>query len=366
MRVFRYLFRELFGSFAAISFIILLIFLSSRFIKYLARAANGSMSSDILLWVMLYRLPGFVEMILPIGFFIGVLLACGRLYVDSEMIVLQACGISKSQLLKKIMGPAVLVMLMVALLTCWLTPLGERKYHQLWNNPENFSGISTLVEGGFKTLGKDTVLYTGGLSRDKTALEDVFVLRHLEDDKGKKISIIRSDSATIFNLSAQQRWVELSDGMEYSGTPSEANFSIAKYSRYQQVVDVAEQKEVQIDEIGAQNTWSLRHSTNAKERAAYVWRISFPFLVPIIAIIAFALSETSHRRGRYAKLLPGVILYMVYFGALFALRSQIEKGRADAWALWAVHLVFFLVALLLTYYADIKRHWQHKLRGANA
>lgn len=360
MRVFRYLFREVSSSFAAVSFIILLIFLSSRFIKYLARAANGSMSSDILLWIMLYRLPGFVEMILPIGFFIGVLLACGRLYVDSEMIVLQACGISKTQLLKKIMGPAVMVMIMVALLTCWLTPLGEKKYHQLLSNPENFSGISTLVEGGFKTLGGDTVLYTGELSRDKTELQDVFIFRYLGDEEDNKVSIIRADSAQINNLSPHQRWVELSSGVEYTGNPSALNFSIAKYALYQQKIDVAEPKEVEINEVGALTTRQLSAATTAKEQAAFHWRISFPLLVPIVGILAFALSETSHRRGRYAKMLPGVILYMVYFGLLLTMRSEIEKERIQAAGLWAVHLIAFIVALSVLYFADLRRVWQAK------
>lgn len=360
MRIFRYLFREVSSSFAAVSFIILLIFLSSRFIKYLARAANGSMSSDILLWIMLYRLPGFVEMILPIGFFVGVLLACGRLYVDSEMIVLQACGMSKTQLLKKIVGPAAVVMVLVALLTCWLTPMGERKYHQLLNNPENFSGISTLVEGGFKTLGGDTVLYTGDLSRDKTQLQDVFVFRHLGADQDNQISIIRADSAQIKSLSPQQRWVELNNGVEYTGNPSALKFSIASYSLYQQTVDVAEQKEAEINEVGAKSTWQLRESNHAKEVAAFHWRLSFPLLVPIIGILAFALSETSHRRGRYAKMLPGVILYMVYFGLLLAVRSEVEKARMQVIGLWAVHLLSFIVALAVLYFADLKRYWQAK------
>lgn len=359
MRIFRYLFREVSSSFAAVSFIILLIFLSSRFIKYLARAANGSMSSDVLLWIMLYRLPGFVEMILPIGFFVGVLLACGRLYVDSEMIVLQACGMSKTQLLKKVLGPALLVMMIVASLTCWLTPIGEKKYHQLLSNPENFSGISTLVEGGFKTLGSDTVLYTGSLSRDKTQLQDVFVFRYLGGEDNK-VSIIRADSARLLNLSAQQRWVELADGVEYTGNPSALDFSIAKYSRYQQTVDVAEQKEVEINEIGALSTKQLLDAKSNKELAALHWRLSFPLLVPIVAIMGFALSETSHRRGRYAKMLPGVILYMVYFGLLFATRSEVEKGRVAAVGMWGVHVVFFAIALMIMYLADIRRFWQAK------
>jgi len=50
----------------AVTLVLLLIFMSGRFIKYLALVASGGLSPDILLQVMAYRLPGFLELILPL------------------------------------------------------------------------------------------------------------------------------------------------------------------------------------------------------------------------------------------------------------------------------------------------------------
>ena len=46
-----------------------------------------------------FRLPGFLELILPLGLFLGFLLAYGRLYLDSEMTVLAATGMSQQRLM---------------------------------------------------------------------------------------------------------------------------------------------------------------------------------------------------------------------------------------------------------------------------
>ncbi|KZY70477.1 hypothetical protein A3738_24615 [Oleiphilus sp. HI0066] len=83
------------GSMLAVTFILLLIFMSGRFIKYLSQAAVGNISADILFLVMAFRLPGFLELILPLGLFMGILLAYGRMYMESEMTVLHACGTAK-------------------------------------------------------------------------------------------------------------------------------------------------------------------------------------------------------------------------------------------------------------------------------
>lgn len=50
----------------------------------------------MLFLIMGYRMPGFLQLILPLGLFLGILLAYGRLYLDSEMTVLSATGMSKS------------------------------------------------------------------------------------------------------------------------------------------------------------------------------------------------------------------------------------------------------------------------------
>ena len=356
MRIFRYLFKEVNSSFMAVALIVLLIFISSRFIKYLARAANGGISSDILLWIMFYRLPGFVEVILPLALFIGVMLACGRLYVDSEMIVLQACGVSKTQLLVYIQGPALLVSVILMAFTCWLTPLGWQKYHQLWNNPENFNGISTLVEGSFKSIGNDkTVIYTGSLNKDKTQLGDVFILRHLGEQEGNQVSIIRAKQALVLNHSAQERYIELLEGSEYTGLPGQKKYAVSALSRYGQLVQIAEQKDSAVDVVDARTTQSLWNSNTPKERAMLQWRLALPWMVPIVAIFALALSETNHRRGRYTKILPGIVLYMIYFGLLISIRSSIEKDRLPELSLWYVHALFLALSLLLIYPPTLRK-----------
>ena len=74
MIIFRYLAREVLITMTAVSASLLFIFMSGRFVKYLAEAAAGEISGDILFSIMLFRMPAFLELILPLGFFLGILL----------------------------------------------------------------------------------------------------------------------------------------------------------------------------------------------------------------------------------------------------------------------------------------------------
>ena len=80
MRILRYLTRDILLHTVAVSFVLFLVVFAGRFIRYLAEAAVGSLTGDVLLPIMLFKLPGFFEMILPLGLFIGILLSLGRLY----------------------------------------------------------------------------------------------------------------------------------------------------------------------------------------------------------------------------------------------------------------------------------------------
>ena len=94
MLIQRYLTRDVLVHAGAVTLVLFLVVFSGRFINYLAEAAIGDISPAILLPVMFYKLPSFLELILPLGFFLGILLSFGRLYAESEMIILRTSGIA--------------------------------------------------------------------------------------------------------------------------------------------------------------------------------------------------------------------------------------------------------------------------------
>ncbi|MCY1173760.1 nickel ABC transporter, permease subunit NikB [compost metagenome] len=116
MIVFRYLSREVLVTLSAVSAVLLVIIMSGRFIKYLAQAAQGILDPGVLFLIMGYRLPGFLQLILPLGLFLGILLAYGRLYLESEMTVLSTTGMSQQRLFRMTLFPATLELAFAALL----------------------------------------------------------------------------------------------------------------------------------------------------------------------------------------------------------------------------------------------------------
>ena len=64
--------------------VLLMILVSGRFVKYLANAVAGNLEPGVIFAVIGYRIPGFLELTLPLAFFLAILLSFGRLYVETH------------------------------------------------------------------------------------------------------------------------------------------------------------------------------------------------------------------------------------------------------------------------------------------
>ncbi|MCV6614410.1 MAG: LptF/LptG family permease, partial [Cellvibrionaceae bacterium] len=73
-----------------------------------------------------------------------------------------------------------------------------------------------------------------------------------------------------------------------------------------------------------------------------------PVLVLVVSLLAVPLSKTNPRQGRYFKMIPAIILYIVYLVALNAGRGAAEDGKISVWlGLWGMHGVFLAIAIVL-------------------
>ncbi|WP_151670299.1 LPS export ABC transporter permease LptF [Nitrincola schmidtii] len=349
MIIFRYITREVLASTLAVTAVLMLIITSARLIKYLSDAAAGKLEAGAVLLVLFYRMPGFLELLLPLGLFLGILLAYGRLCLDSEMVVLRATGFSDHRLLRYAYGPSVFIGLLVMLLSLWLTPLGLQKAEQLLAAQDARSELELVTPGRFLSQSSGQVTYAEAVAGDQ--LKQVFLSRR-GDDGRPNILIAEAAERRLFP-EAQQRFLVLLNGYRYDGRPGEKEITRIRYSEYGVQLEEPELA-AEIREIDAKPTAMLLASDNVRDRAALHWRFALPALVLVVALLAVPLSYTNPRQGRFAKLIPSILLYLLYMAFLTTARSNVESG-ASPLQLWSVHLLFLGVAVNLLYLGDYWR-----------
>lgn len=368
MIILRYLSRELLITLSAVSAVLLVIIMSGRFIKYLAQAAQGLLDPGVLFLIMLYRMPGFLQLILPLGLFLGILLAFGRLYLDSEMTVLRATGMSQQRLFVYSLLPATLVALVVAWLSLGLAPQGIAAVERLFNEQDALTEFDTLVPGRFQTM-KDgsRVTYVEGLSEDRGELANVFITEKRVSPEGKDqgIAVLVAESGRQEIQADGSRYLILQDGYRYDGNPGQADYRAIRYETYGVLLPKPAVRG-ELSEREAIPTRELLSSEMPQHKSELQWRLSIPLLVFVVTLLAVPLSKVNPRQGRFLKLLPAVLLYMAYLALLVAARGALDKGDLPpALGLWWVHVLFLLIGLGLLYWEPLRLQWA-KSRAARS
>ncbi len=363
MIIYKYLSRQLFVSTAAVTSVLVLILVSGRFIKYMSEAAEGRLVGDVLFAIMAYRLPSFLEMILPLGLFLGILLSYGRLYLESEMTVLTACGVSHAKIVRLTLRPTLYLMVLVGLLSFIISPWGTDRSERIIYEQRNQSEFETLTPGRFH-VSKDRVrvTYTQSLSENRRRMKNLFIAEEVD---GKHTVITANSGARRFDEQSGTQYLDLFEGFRYVGVPGSADFQVVEFER--STVKLADPDISKgVTKIKATSSKALWDSGSPRASAELHWRLSLPLLVPIVVLMAIPLSKVNPRQGRYLKMLPSIMLYLIYLSLLSAGKAAIEDGELPvALGLWWVHGLFLMIAVLLNVWPRVEMAILRKRYGAS-
>ena len=345
----RYINAQVLGTTAAVAGLLTIILMSGRIIQFFERAASGKLSVDLLAAVVWYRLPSFLELILPLGLFMGLLLSLGRMYLDNEMAVLAAAGVGQRRVIRWISPVIVLIALATACMSLWLTSMGYAASARLYAEQAQRSTFDLIQPGRFQQVG-DRMLYAD-VSADRANLQDVIMLESKKDAQGieRQVIIRAKTGQRVDDPVLKGQAIELSEGSRWEVRPGDGAYQRMNFERYRLRYRQAEAPSERADSARATATsvlWQQRHG-DPKALAEIGWRLSLIALVPIISLMALPLAKVNPRQGRYLKLLPAVVLYLSYVVLLVASRNAIEKSQIGISAYMAVHGLYALLALAL-------------------
>ena len=106
----------------AVTGVLWLIYVATRFSRYLGQAALGNLPGEVIFTLLGYSSLGALSLLLPIGAFLAVLLALGRMNSDSELTVIASCGIPNKRVIRNVAIFSISTALIVAMLSLAIVP----------------------------------------------------------------------------------------------------------------------------------------------------------------------------------------------------------------------------------------------------
>ncbi|NND54094.1 MAG: LPS export ABC transporter permease LptF [Gammaproteobacteria bacterium] len=340
----RYVFRETVLMWVAVTGVLLVVLLTDQFARVLDDAAGAELPKDAIFAVMGLSSIQYLTILVPIGIFLAIILALSRLYRDSEMAALMACGISNTSLYRPIMALAVVLAAGVSWLAIDAGPAAQREVKTIFDEARKTADLGLLEPGRFISFGREQVtIYAEGVS-ESGELSNVFVQLR---DRDKVTVVVAKRAAQRNDPEAGAKVLTFYDGQRYEGVPGAQEFLIVEFAEHG-IPFAVSQSSARNLKPEAMSINELVDRNDVEAQAEIQWRLSAPVTLLILALIAVPLSRTQPRQGRYSGLATAILIYVIYNNLLGAAKVWLEKDALPSWlGLWWVHVVFFLFALML-------------------
>jgi lipopolysaccharide export system permease protein len=346
----RYILREVAVTSVLVTALLLIVLLANQVAAVLERAAVDQFPQDVVLQLIWLGALQNLGVLIPVGLLLGVVLAFGRLYHDSEMAAVLACGVRPASIYRSVALLALLVAAVLAWLTLTLSPDATAQTLSLRSAAARAGRFAAIAPGKFRSFGGTAVVYAEDVNPDGT-LGNVFV----ERNRGPRVEVAVAQRARhSVTADGMTHTITLYDGERYEGVPGTQQFRILRFAEHVVPIQVPTPTDV-IRSIEAQPTEELLGSTDPEKRAELHWRVALPTMTFVLTLLAIPLARLRPRQGRYSRIWLAILVYFVYSNLISAAKVWLARGQTPEFlGLWWTHAA---VALLVFVFISGSRGW---------
>ena len=327
---------EVFRSSIGVLLVFFLLVVGSRIVGYFEQAAEGNIDPGIILSVIALRFPDFITLLIPLSFFLGLLITIGRLNSEGEIHGYFSAGLSKFNLIKFLLPQAFIYFFITLVLSLYIAPYTKNLSKDLLVIDSFEEQIDAIQSDEIVSLDDGGFLYVQ--TADEGLIKGVKLFQVDEDNS----FIVISDELL---TTEKDKTIELNlkNGSFYGGLFSETSKIISNFNNFNFEIDknMSQSNDLSLTKLF---DYSL-----ASDQATFQWNISIPITILILLLYGIYISSSKPREGKFSFMLPGMLIYVSYLSLLILGREFISDNPGSIFNLWFIHGLFVLFLLLYTY-----------------
>ena len=329
-------------SWLAVTVVLLVVLLTNRLIHFLADAASGDIPANLLFVLLGLKALANLGTVLPASFFLAIVMALGRLYRDSEMAALAACGVGPRELFRALLLLAVPLALLVGYLSLVFGPWAEHTAQQVLAQAQQSNRLQGVRPGRFLDLGSGQAVAFVTSVDAQGIMHGIFARA---EQGGQPVLIAAERAQREVDPATGDQFLVLLDGWRYQGVPGQREWRVIRFRQHGLSLGGSGPVHFTVAR-DALTSWQLWHTEDRAARAQLQWRLSMPLVTLVLTLLALPLSKSAPREGRYGKLVAAVLAYVLYFNLLKVAQDLLSHGAyPEGVGLWWVHVLMLGLAL---------------------
>lgn len=343
-----YLIRHFARIVAAVVAILALFSVGNSFVRLLTKNTLWEFPLGDISQLVLLGLPETFLLLLPLGLFLGLVLALGKLAEERELLAMMTAGLGP----KKLLHIMLWIILPVALGTAFImqvAPLSAAAKIALISSAQH-QKVLRLSAGKFHTLQEGRwVVYAQDMGKGNT-LQKVFI--SAQKNPGGPQSLYIAERGNIqFHPEQNAYFLRLEEGRYYEGLPGKSDWQITTFASFTQklimpILDLPPKRSIfTLSQLWAEGTKPALVEIQQ--------RVSYPIACLILgvwAVTLFGLKRTAHRT---TYVMGALVLFLLYFNSLSILKRLVLIDAFPAQiGLYAGHIILLGLAW---FYSHLKR-----------
>jgi len=355
----RYLLREILGPFAVVLIVLCVLFMSYGAAGFLSDAVNGLLPTSMIVQVIGLRTLIALEMLIPISLYLSVVMALGRLYVDSEMTALFALGWTSARVMGIVFCVSLCTAVIVAGLSLVARPWAYARSHELASVAEASLNSNNMQPGTFYVTGKgERTIYIERREGPAAPAGGVFVQLRLREGGTRVIYALSIgqlppvDGSPRFHLSGAHVYDIDVDGSAGEVVLNADDLNLNLVSPSVRAPDYS---------AVAASTTHLRSSESAPDIAEFQWRQSTGVTTLLLGMLGVPLSRAHPRQHRNTKVGIAILIYAGYYLLYESARTWVQIGvLAPFPGLWIAPVSLALVLIFTLLQPQLALRWRSK------
>jgi lipopolysaccharide export system permease protein len=303
---------------------------------------------------IVYLLPGFCLVTIPMAFLLALLLAFGRLSADSEITAMKACGVGLSSLLPPVLGCALIAYLATTFVTVYALPWGNTSFKKLIYGEIETRATSSIRERVFNDELPGIVLYAERSDPEKHTLSGILI--YDERDPAVPSTIFAEQGVIATDTATRVVRMQLRNGSIHRNMPNRG-YRMLEFRDYDLSINLSQTEKMiftnELDmtfkelRMGMRAPW-INASARRDLQLEFHRRFSLPFACFVFALIGVPLGIQNERSGKGAGFTMSLTVILAYYIVLSAGRILGERGIIHpAAAVWLPNLLFFVAGVYL-------------------
>jgi lipopolysaccharide export system permease protein len=321
---------------SSILMILFLLVVGSRFVGYFEKAAEGLMDPSIIFSVIFLRFPDFITLLIPLSFFLGILISISRLYAEREIYGYISVGLSQLDLVKFLAPQAFIYFSITLMLSLYVAPYTKALSQEIMSIDSFEEQIESMKPDKIYSF-EDGRAFIYAKAINDNVLEDVKMFR--TDENGSNLIIAEQLRVNKIN---RQLELDFKSGVFYKGIFSEQRQVISSFENFISPI------ERDVDRVSGLSMSKIFDYSAESEKANFQWNISIPATLIILLFLGVYMGAVKPRQGRFSVILPGMLIYIAYLSLLILARESLSTNPTSGIGLWWIHLIFgFLIMLYI-------------------